>query len=392
MITIPTISELYTSIKTAIEAEYGDPIPVFGKIFLRAFCIVQAGKLKIVYLGIAALQKNQFADAADPESMGGNLQRFGRVKLNRDPFAAVAGQYTVTVTGTPGATINAQTTWRSDDDSTSPGKLFILDVAHVMVGSSDPIVLRALEAGLDSKMIVTDTLSATAPIINVDKTATVTGIVIDAKAPEDIEEYRQKTIESYRTEPQGGAAADYRLWSNDAQGVERVYPYAKSGSPGEINLFVEATILDSTDGKGTPSAGLLLAVQAVVEFDPDTTKPLEERGREPLGVIQVHYNPITPLNVDIDIAGYVGITAGIQALILSSIKALTDSVRPFVAAADILDNKNDILDVNRIISAILVAKPGSVFGSVALRVNSITVSTRTFSDGDIPFLNSINYI
>lgn len=81
---IPTTQELYTSIKSDLETELNINIPVFGKIFLRALAAVQAAKLKLYYLAIASVQKNIFPDTADPESIGGTLERFGIVKLGRN--------------------------------------------------------------------------------------------------------------------------------------------------------------------------------------------------------------------------------------------------------------------------------------------------------------------
>jgi hypothetical protein len=178
----------------------------------------------------------------------------------------------------------------------------------------------------------------------------------------------------------------------DAQGVLQTYPYAKSGVTGEVDLFVEATIADSTDGKGTPSAGLLTAVEAVVEFDPDTTKSLNDRGRRPLGAFIVHYNPVAVLNVDIKITGFVGLTAPIQTAILNALKAALTTVRPFIAGADVLANKNDIFSMNSAISIILQANPSSQFTSVELKVNSAVVNSYTFSGGYIPYLNSVTYV
>jgi hypothetical protein len=57
----------------------------------------------------------------------------------------------------------------------------------------------------------------------------------------------------------------------------------------------------------------------------------------------------------------------------------------------VLSDKNDILDVNRIISVILSAQPGSVFGEVILNVDGSPVSTYTFEFGEIPYLNSVSY-
>ena len=86
MITIPTLKELYDQVLSDLETQYSISIPLFGKNFLRALAMVQAAKLKIFYLAVANLQKNIFVDTADPEASGGTLERFGRVKLGRNPF------------------------------------------------------------------------------------------------------------------------------------------------------------------------------------------------------------------------------------------------------------------------------------------------------------------
>ena len=389
MITIPKISELYEDILDDFEAVYGITISLFGKVFFRALALVQAGKLKLYYLAIGKLQKNIFIDTAGPEAGGGTLERFGRIKLGRNPFAATAGQYVVTVTGTVGAVIEASTTFKSNDDTVNPGKLFILDNEYTLVGS-DSITLRALEAGVDSKLEVGEELTATIPIAEVDKIVTVTSEAIAPLAAEEIEVYRTVGLQAYQLEPQGGAGSDYILWAADAQGVLRSYPYAKSGVTSEVNLFIEATIADSTDGKGTPSAQLLADVEEVVDFDPDDTRPLDERGRRPLTEI-VNYLAVTIKQVDIEVQGFVGLTAAKETSILNAIKAVLDDIRPFVASANVLANKNDIIDINKVISTILNAEPGSIFTTVDLMINGGSVNTFTFENGDIPYLNSVTY-
>jgi hypothetical protein len=395
MTTIPTIAQLYNGILADLEGQYNITIPLFGKNFLRAIASVQAAKLKLSYLFLAKVQKNIFIDTADPESIGGTLERFGRAKLGRNPFPAQAAQYEIRVTGTVGAiigTVDAPATFKSNDDSLNPGILYVLDVPYTLVSTTDYITVRALTAGLDGQLNINDKLTATAPIALVDSLATVYSEVIEPLSAEDLEAYRAAGLNSYRLESQGGAPTDYRLWAQDAQGVAKVYPYAKSGYSNEINLFVEAVAADSDDGKGTPSQAILDAVEEVIEFNPDTTLDLLERGRRPLGVFEVHYLPVTVKEIDITITGFVGITAAIQALILDALTEAINDIRPFVAAADILSNKNDILDTNRIISIILNQQPGSVFAGITLEVDSVSVSTNTFINGDIPHLNSVTYV
>lgn len=391
MTAIPTIAELYNDILSDLQAQFGINISPFGKVFLRALAAAQAAKLKLFYLSVANVQKNIFVDTAESEAIGGTLERFGRVKLNRNPFPARAGIYTLTVTGTIGATIPAQTTFKSNDDSLNPGKLFILDSVYVLVSTTDTISVRALEPGVASKLSVGDELTATAPIALVDSIAIVAIEDTEPVSAESTEDYRAKAIDAYRLEPQGGAATDYRLWAADAQGVKQSYAYARTGYVSEIDLFIEATIADSTDGKGTPSASLLLDVEDVVEYDPDVTRPLEERGRRPLQAI-VRFRPVTIKEVDIVINGFATAPTSVRTSIQNALTTEINKIRPFVAACDVLSEKNDVLDTNKIISIIYSAQPGSVFLGVTLNIDSSPTLSFLFLNGDIPHVNSITFV
>lgn len=387
MVTIPTLQQLYNEIIADIENEFSITIPTFGKNFFRAMAMVQAGKLWMYYKLIGFLQKNVFADTADPESIGGTLERFGRVKLGRNPFPAVAGQYSCLVTGTAGQTISGGTTFKSNDDSANPDHLFVLDTPFTLTAGPDFITLRALDAGLDAQLEVGDQLTATIPLNLIDQIATVGAETVQPLAAETVDDYRRKVLEAYRLEPQGGAGSDYRIWAADAQGVFQSYPYATAGASNEVDLYIEATIADSIDGKGTPSAAILSDVESAIE-DPTATRP----SRKPLAVYAVNYLPIAPLDVDISIASFVGLTPAIQTDIETAIKAELETVRPFVSSIDIVADKNDIFDINKIISLIIESNPGSQFGAVSLVIDGNPVSTFTFVGGNIPFLNSINYI
>ncbi len=392
MITLPTLAQLYAGIISDLETQYGANISVIGKVALRAIGAVQAAKLKLFYLAVGNLQKNIFVDTAEPESIGGTLERFGRVKLGRNPFPAVAGKYVLQVTGTAGATIVGGTIFKSDDSSLNPGMLYILDADYILVSSPDSITVRALVAGEVSKLSPADTLTATAPIALVSSAAVVLSEFVQPLNAEDIEAYRSATILSYRIEAEGGAGGDYRLWAQDTQAVRFVYPYVKSGVTNEINLFIEATAADSTDGYGTPSAQTITDVEAVVELNPDTSLPINDRGRRPIGVFAIHYLPVTIKTIDINIASAVGFTPDIKAQLLI---ALTDALfvtRPFIASSDVLANKNDILDTNKLIGIIIQTIPGAIFGAVTFTVNGVTLGTYTFLNGDIPHLNSVTYV
>jgi uncharacterized phage protein gp47/JayE len=372
---IPTAQQLYTAILADLEAELNITIPAFGRSYLKAKAMVQAGRLWLLYLVMAAIQKNIFVDTCDEET----LIRFGRVKLGRDPFPATQAQYTALVTGTTGSVIAASTTFKANDDSQSPGKLFVLDTEFILDGTNI-ITLRALEAGTDSQLNVVDKLTATAPIALVGSEVVVQSEVIQPQAAEDIEDYRENVIIAFRLEPQGGSPADYRLWSVEVQGIIQAYPFAKSGATSEINLFIES---DEPDGVPTPTD--LQNVEDSIELPTD-----ERPARKPITAI-VNYLPITPKDIAITITDFVDLTPEKEVLIDSAIESLLSDIRPFVGAIDVVADKNDYLDLNLIISTILAAVPGSIFNEISMTVDGAPTTSITFTDGNIPTLLSITY-
>jgi len=386
---IPTIKELYNSILNDLNTELNITIPFFGKNILRAIASVQAAKLKIYYYFTAEVQKNVFPDQADSEINGGTLERFGLVKLGRSRFPAVAAIYQVVVFGDAGAVIKASQTFKSNDDSANPGQLFILDNEYTLTGITDNIQLRALEGGTVSELSISDNLTATSPLLNINDEVTVNLVVNTPTDAETTEQYRSKILESYRLEPQGGAASDYRLWAADAVGVRTVYPYAVTATSNTIDVYVE-----SASAPGTAPVDMLADVAAVIEQDPDTTKPLNERGRRPLGILQVNTVSVILLDIDITITGLATNDAETQSTILNALTEYLKTVRPFIAGADALNLKNDILTVGKLSLVVQDAIGlGNYFNSLSFTVdgNPIT-SSFLFNNGNIPLINTITYV
>jgi hypothetical protein len=95
--------------------------------------------------------------------------------------------------------------------------------------------------------------------------------------------------------------------------------------------------------------------------------------------------PVEPLDVLIDIAGFQNLTTDKETLINNQLDKIISAIRPFVAGADVLENKNDILDINKVISAIISVVPGAIFSTVTLTVNGTPTLTYTFEGGEIPY-------
>jgi hypothetical protein len=385
--TIPTYNELYTSILSDLRNKLGLNF-IVGRLVLIAFASVQAAKLKLIYLVAAFIYKNIFPDTADSETLGGTLERFGLVKLGRLPFDAIAGQYTIEVAGEIGATIQPNTTFKSLDTSASPDKLFICENLFTFTGLTGEITIVALEAGVSSRLEVGDQLQVTAPIALVNSFATVLSVDVEAVEAENIEEYRLKVIQAYRSEPQGGARIDYILWASDAAGVRTIYPYVTNGAPGELDIFVEANPADSVDGFGTPTPTILSDVADVIELDPDTIKPMAERGRRPLGIFNINYYPITLLPLDVQIVDLSDVSY------LTAIEsAITDyifNIRPYIAGATDPNSINDKIYISDIFNIVIsVIGKTITFSEIIMEIDDNIVNLYQFTNGEIPYCRNV---
>jgi len=361
------------------------------KYVLDAFDSVFAAQLNLLYLYLADIQNNEFPDTADLEINGGTLEHHGRIQLNRNPRPATAGIFNLSVTGTLGAVLRSGLTFKSNENSLNPSQLYVLDSEYTLTGTGDIIEVRSLGGGVEFDLNIGDELTITEPVLGVASTVVVSTVVEQPRASEDIEVYRRSILDAIQLEPQGGAKTDYRLWSADALGVRKVYPYVRNNDAGIVDVYIEATIDDSTDGNGTPDPTLLDDVLAVIEFDPDDTKPLNERGRRPIQA-NVQTIAITTNPVDVDIIGLVDDSLEVRDSIRTNIESYLYNIRPYVSGADLPRDKNDILYLARLQSVVTdVLDSANYFDTLAMQVNGVGVLSYEFNLGFIPYLRNLNF-
>lgn len=387
---IPTLVQIKDLISNDLRNHLGLTDDELRKV-VDAFAKVQAAQVKLLYLRLSDIQNNLFPDTADPASIGGELERMGVIYLNRQPFPATSGVYNTSVTGGAGSTLRGGLTFKSNDNATSPGFLFVLDTEFILTGSNDEIEIRALASGLESQLVTGDQLTITEPVLGVDQTVEVTEVVTEPRAAESLEAYRRAILAAIQLEPQGGSRTDYKLWAKDAQGVRDVYPYVKAGDAGIVQIYVEATVEDSTDGKGTPSQALIDECEAVLEQDPDETLHPEERGRRPTQAF-LEMLPIVVEDVDVEIVGLDNQSQEEKDNIEEALKIFLNDIRPFIDGADLERNKNDILYNAQVQAAVSDSiSAGNFFSNLIVQVAGVVTPAHTFDQGRIPFLRNLIY-
>ena len=385
---IPTIIELNESLESDLRSKLNLSDDDLKKV-LSAFTAVFSAQLKLLHLYLADIQNNIFPDTADLLENGGTLERLGLIYLGRNPNPATVGVFELSVTGVVGSTMRSGLTFKSNDDAKNAGQVYILETEYILVNGANIVEVRALGNASEYDLTVGDELTITEPVIGLDQTVTVSTVLTQPTASESVDNYRKAVLESIQLEPQGGARTDYRIWAKDAPGVREVYPYLRENNAGIIDVFVEATEVDSTDLKGTPSAALLNTVLEVIELDPDETKPLNERGRRPIQAI-VETSPIVLIPVDVTILSISENSASITTSIKSNLDTFLKTVRPYISGADLTRNKNDVLYSARLQSVVTdVLDPSNFFTSFEMRVNGVLLNSFQFGGANIPYLRNL---
>lgn len=376
----PTIQNIFERFSSALKAELNIPANENLKEHFSVLGSVTSAELKLLYLFAEDIQRNLYPQIADPNSEGGLLEDLGMLYLGRLPKPATASILELRANGVAGATLRTNLTFKSDTNNV----VYILDSEYILSGSNDVITVRSVEVGTNTILSANSELTITEPVQGVNSTVTVKDTITPAVSAETIEQYRQAITDGIQLEPTGGAKTDYRLWGRDAVGVRQVYPYLKQNDSGTIEIYVEAE-----NGNVTPQ--MISDVQSVLELDPDTSKPIYERGRRPMQAT-LDVKSVVPLLIDIEIVGLNINSLSIQNSIFSSLEAYLRNIRPFVDGGQLLRDKNDVLNVARLTNVVSdTIEIDNYFLDLKMFVDGAPYDIYTFSLGRIPKLNGVVY-
>ncbi|AGF91643.1 baseplate J-like protein [Cellulophaga phage phi47:1] len=390
MANIPTIFEINANIANDLKNKL-DLSDSGLKKTLDVFAGVLAAQFKLTYLALSDVQNQLFVDTADTSENGGTLDRWGDIWLGRIRNSSSSGVYEISLDFAENSVLRQNLTFKSNDESFSPSMQYILDEQETLTSSNNTVQIRSLLGGSQVLLEVGDTLTINEPVIGVDQVVTVVAVVEQPLEEESVDDYRSAILQSIQLEPQGGAKTDYRLWASDAQGVKSVYPYVKNEQAGTVQVYLESTVDDSIDGYGTPSQALIDSVIEVINFDPDETKPINDRGRLPIQVT-LEVLSIAPNPVDITITGLVDVTDEIKLAVRENLEDYLSEIRPYVAGADLARNKNDIVYSARAQSVVAdVLSSDNFFTSFSLLVNGVNQNSFLFSRENIPYLRNLTF-
>lgn len=385
----PTTKSVSDNIVAQIQTSFGQTIPLLPKAWTRVMAKTVAAVFVLLYKygGFMFLQMFvRYATLNETEINGRKvspLLEWGRLIGVSDPESAARAEYIVNIT------VNNQT-------GTLPSGTQLIGekngVTYLTIGSvalnaaTVTATVRASAsqdgdgAGAIGNLLVGDTISFANALANVSRDTTIDSVVVTGVDGEAETSYRQRVIDRFQKRPQGGAYADYEQWGGEAAGIINVYPYT-SASPGQVDVYCEASVASSGSPDGIPTASQLQAVLDIINQDANGLASRRNANAF------VNSYPITRTGFDIEVQGISGVTnlASVQNSIEDGLVEYFVNAEPYIPGLSV-PPRRDGLTINAILGIIetVVTAAGGTFttATFALSFGGGNLQSYTLGEGE----------
>jgi hypothetical protein len=370
--TPPTTAGISADIIAGLEASLSQSIPLLPKAFSRVLAKVLAGVYVLLwhYAQFIFFQIFVRYCTNDEVQIGSKVVRplteHGRSLGVGDPSAGTRAELnvTVTVTNQTGSLAAGTQLLRS-----ATGVIYAITYAVELDAATVPAVMRAVSdpdggggIGDVGNLEAGDVVRFISKPANVSRDVTVVSTAVQGADAEQVEVYRGRVVGRRRNPPQGGAPTDFRIWGEEVDGIVHVYPY-KSATPGEMDIYVEATPESSGDPDGIPTEAQLTAVKNAIIYDANGLASRLPGSMDPDQSLNLY--AITRTGLEIVISGW-DVPADTDSDCRDAVEdACTEyflSRRPWLLGLDQLPRTDRALavDVGGIVISIVAAHGGSV--------------------------------
>lgn len=242
----PTLSELRSRNRQFIVSELENTGELLRFSNLKIMADMDAGMshLHFAYLDWIARQSNPFT------AEGEWLAAWGALKNVYQKDASAATGPEVKFTGTQGLTLDAGSLLNRAN-----GTQYTLDAA-VTVGAGGSVTgsitavlpdststLTAADAHADAGTL----LALDSATTGIDTTATAVQAITGGAVMETEESFRQRVLQAYQSESEGGSEDDYKRWALEVSGVTRCWVDPRIMGAGSIGLYIMCDGSDRTN-------------------------------------------------------------------------------------------------------------------------------------------------
>jgi len=394
---IKTIQQINDLIIQQLEAQLNQTILLLPKSFTRILSKVLSGIFITLYKVSQWIFLQIFVSSAswdEVEIYGKRIRplvEWGKLIGVGEPIPATNAELELEVTVNDiGSTLLAGTQFTSNIN----GLIYITQEDYTLAAATETINVICITSGTQGNLDIADILSLVTVTGIIAEEAEITDTLIIAADGETESQYRQRVTERFQLQPQGGALADYRLWSSEVLGVLQTYIY--TGDPPSNVIIYVAGDPDIYTNR-IPSAGLLIEVGDACTYDPITTLAT----RKPLTAIidpagDGSYSNILPITRKIFDIEITDLAVTDQTAVRSQIKTALDeyflSREPYIVGLSLPPAKNMVNQVGiiGIINDIVNANNGS-FTNAILIFETVVTPNHTLEEGQLVELDTITY-
>ncbi|WP_444818575.1 baseplate J/gp47 family protein [Treponema denticola] len=393
-----SIKEVEALLINSFEHEFNKKLRLLPKSFIRVFCRVLAGVFIILYKQIGWYFLQLFPETADWKEVTILGQRIRPlVKLGAlfgigDPLAGVQWQGVIEVEVLKtGSVLYSGTQLKSS----VTGKLYVTSETKTFLLNKERVKVVCTEIGTAGNLEKNDVLNFVNPYGFIKSEAVILEVERMGLDEELEANYRERLINRFRLQPQGGALADYRIWAADVPGVLRVYPYNDKEQPGGVLLYVSG--IPSVFNDRIPDKGLLKKVGEVCTYDPETGKAI----RKPLTAMLDPKNdgsyenikPISVVEIEVVVTDVTGIApADFAELIKPALKNYFLDRDLYIRGLSDDNNRTNIVSKNHVITVInqIAVTAKAVFEEVVLKKENVVFSSYILDNGKLAKLGAFS--
>lgn len=393
----PTTKDISNNIIAQLETSLNQTIPLLPKSFTRVLAKAMAAVFVLLYKygGFIFLQVFvQTASDADTEINGvtvNPLVQWGRLIGVGDPTSATSAQLLIDIdVETQTGVLDSGTQLINTDNGVTYVTVASVALNAAVVQATILAVSDQADgggAGVIGNLEPGAIVSFANPLPNVARNATVDSQVVTGANGESTEVYRQRVIDRFQKTPQGGAYADYEQWGEEVAGIVNVYPYT-SDCPGQVDVYVEATVASSGDPDGIPTNAQLQAVLDSIELDENGLA-----SRRPANALANSF-PISRVPFEVQVAGLiVDNLSEVQGSITTAVEEYFLGREPYIPGLSIPPRKDRVTAtaVGSVVDDIVSAS-GGIFGSVTISQSGVSLAVYTLGIGEKAKASAVTFV
>lgn len=392
-----TIEEVQQLLIRSFEHEFNTQLRILPKSFIKILCKVFAGVFIVVYKLVGWYFLQMFPETADWKEvtiLGVRLRPL--VKLGvlfgvGEPLAGVQWRGIITIDVlTQGSVLYSGTQLKSS----VTGKLYIVEETKALLQTKETVSVVCTEIGTAGNLEKNDTLNFVNPYGFIKTEAIVSDVARVGLDNELESSYRNRVINRFRLQPQGGALADYRIWASEVPGVLNVYPYNDKEQPGGVLLYVSG--ISDVYVDRIPDKGLLKKVGEACTYDPETGRAT----RKPLTAMldpknDGSYSNVKPVSVavfDVVITGVSGIVpADFAQVVKPALQNYFLERDLYIRGLSDDNNRTNVISKNHVITVInqIAVSVKAIFETAEIRKDGKVAPLYTLDNGELAKLGAL---